>query len=295
HTVDATLWYFHAIDRYVTVTGDTNLVAQLYSVLVSIIEHHLRGTHYNIHADPEDGLISAAAEGYQLTWMDAKMGDWVVTPRRGKPVEIQALWYNALRLMGLWTRNLPHLPQHDINFDAHAERVQQSFNKRYFNDATGCLFDVIDGPDGNDPSIRPNQVFSMSLRHPVLDRQHWPSVLEIVRSNLVTPFGLRTLSPDHSDYRPKYRGDLRTRDGAYHQGTVWPWLMGHFIDATMKLDPDRAKARVYLQAFKEHLFEAGVGSVSEVFDAEEPFNPGGCIAQAWSVAEILRAWLATRE
>ena len=295
HTVDATLWYFHAIDRYVTVTGDTNLVAQLYPVLLSIIEHHLRGTHYTIHADPEDGLIRAAAEGCQLTWMDAKMGDWVVTPRRGKPVEIQALWYNALRLMGLWTRSLSHLQPHDIDFDAHAERVQQSFNTRYFNEATGCLFDVIDGPDGDDPSIRPNQVFSMSLRHPVLDRQRWPSVMGVVRASLVTPFGLRTLSPDHPDYKRNYRGDLRTRDGAYHQGTVWPWLMGHFIDATLKLDPERAKARVYLQAFKEHLFEAGVGSISEVFDAEEPFNPGGCIAQAWSVAEILRAWLATRE
>ncbi len=295
HTVDATLWYFHAIDRYVTVTGDTSLVVQLYPVLLSIVEHHLRGTHYNIHADPSDGLISAAAEGYQLTWMDAKMGDWVVTPRRGKPVEIQALWYNALRLMGVWTRYLPEAPVQPVNFDEHAECVRAAFNGRYFNEQTRCLYDVIDGPQGDDPSIRPNQVFTMSLRHPVLDRDRWPSVLDIVRTKLVTPYGLRTLSAEHPDYKRNYRGDLPTRDGAYHQGTVWPWLIGHFIDASLKLEPDRVHMRQYLQAFRDHLFVAGVGSISEVFDAEEPFQPGGCVAQAWSVAEVLRAWLATRE
>src|SRR5690606_15080013 len=149
HTVDATLWYFHAIDRYVTLTGDTHLVLQLYPVLASIIEHHLRGTHYDIHADPSDALISAVAEGYQLTWMDAKMGDWVVTPRRGKPVEIQALWYNALRLMALWRRNLPQsFATHGLDFEGLAARVHSAFNRRYFNEANGCLFDVIDGPDG---------------------------------------------------------------------------------------------------------------------------------------------------
>jgi predicted glycogen debranching enzyme len=296
HTVDATLWYFHALDRYVTVTGDTHLITQLYPVLLSIIEHHLRGTHYNIHVDPIDGLVSAAAEGYQLTWMDAKMGDWVVTPRRGKPVEIQALWYNALRLMALWTRSLPGVPQEGIDFSAHAQRARESFNDRYYNATTDCLFDVIDGPDGSDdPSIRPNQVFAISLRHPILEERHWAAVLGVVRSKLLTPFGLRTLSPEHPDYKRSYRGDLRTRDGAYHQGTVWPWLIGHFTEATLKLDPDRARAREMLSAFRDHLYEAGVGSISEVFDANEPYGPAGCIAQAWSVAEVLRAWLATRE
>lgn len=294
HTVDATLWYFHAIDRYVTVTGDTSLVEQLYPVLQSIIDHHLRGTKHNIHVDPGDGLVSAAAEGYQLTWMDAKMGDWVVTPRRGKPVEIQALWYNALRLMSMWSAALAPKVQREIDFDAHAEKAYASFNSRFVSEATGCLFDVIDGPDGEDDRVRPNQVFAISLRHPILDQRHWDPVLRIVEQKLVTPYGLRTLSSDHPDFRSHYRGDLRARDGAYHQGTVWPWLFGHFIDAWLKCHPDRLHARERLSAMRQHFYDAGVGSISEVFDAQEPYLPGGCIAQAWSVAEVLRAWIATR-
>lgn len=291
HTVDATLWYFHAVSRYVEVTGDQNIIAQLFPILESIVDHYVRGTHYGIHVDPADGLVAAAAEGYQLTWMDAKVGDWVVTPRRGKPVEIQALWYNALRLMSAWSRALD---KPNGRYDEDAERVRTSFNRRYWNESRRCLLDVLDGPDGDDASVRPNQVFAISLSHPVLDPSRWRPVVDVVEGSLVTPFGLRTLSADHPDYKAHYRGDLTARDAAYHQGTVWPWLMGHFVDAYLRVYADRARAHRLLQSFPDHLRDAGVGSISEVFDAEEPHAPGGCIAQAWSVAEILRAWLKTR-
>jgi predicted glycogen debranching enzyme len=290
HTVDATLWYFHAIDRYARVTGDAKLVRELYPVLRDIVAHHVRGTHYNIGVDPADDLIHAGAPGYQLTWMDAKVGDWVVTPRRGKPVEIQALWHNALRLMAAWAGDCGDDPQ---PYAARAARVAASFERRFWNAATGHLNDVVDGEHGDDPSCRPNQVFAISLRHPVLARGHWGAVLDVVRSKLVTPYGLRTLSADHPDYKAKYDGDLRARDAAYHQGTVWPWLIGHFVDALQKHDGDAGSARALLGAFEDHLRDAGVGSISEIFDAEQPYLPRGCIAQAWSVAEVLRAWLAT--
>jgi predicted glycogen debranching enzyme len=291
HTVDATLWYFHALARYVQASGDDGIIVQLFPVLESIVEHYLRGTHYGIHVDHDDGLVAAGAEGYQLTWMDAKVDDWVVTPRRGKPVEIQALWYNALRLMSQWSRSLGKSP---ARYDEWAERALTSFNERYWNDAKQCLLDVLDGPGGNEDSIRPNQIFAISLDHPVLDPARWRSVVDVVERKLVTPYGLRTLSPDHPDYKTHYRGDLRARDAAYHQGTVWPWLLGHFIDAHLRVHQDKARARRFLEAFPGHLLDAGIGSISEIFDAEPPFAPGGCIAQAWSVAEILRAWLRTR-
>lgn len=291
HTVDATLWYFHAIARYVETTGDRSILVQLYPALQSVMEHHLSGTRFGIHVDPADGLVAAAAEGYQLTWMDAKVDGWVVTPRRGKPVEIQALWYNALKLMAVWGEQLGAPYQ---IYDEHANRARESFNHRYWNAATGCLYDVVDGPDGDDASIRPNQVFAISLPHPVLYQRHWEPVMEVVRNRLVTAYGLRTLSAEHADYKSHYRGDLRSRDAAYHQGTVWPWLIGHYIDAYLKVRPDRVGARQLLQAFRQHLCDAGLGSISEIFDAEDPHAPGGCIAQAWSVAEVLRAWLRTR-
>jgi predicted glycogen debranching enzyme len=289
HTVDATLWYFHAIARYLEYTSDRTLIAQLFPVLQSIVDHHVKGTLFNIHMD-KDGLIAAAAEGLQLTWMDAKMGDWVVTPRRGKPVEIQALWYNALRLMAGWAAQVGQSAE---QYEQLAARARKSFNERYWNANRDCLFDVIDGPKGDDDSIRPNQIFALSLKHPVLDDQHRESVLKVVHDRLLTPYGLRTLSSDHPDYKPHYRGDLLARDSAYHQGTVWPWLIGHFIDAYLRLHPDPQHARSLLKAFPDHLNDAGVGSISEIFDAEEPHAPGGCIAQAWSVAEVLRAWVRT--
>jgi predicted glycogen debranching enzyme len=291
HTVDATMWYFHAIARYVETTADRALVRELFPVLKSIVQHHLDGTHFNIHVDPKDGLISAAAEGYQLTWMDAKVDGWVVTPRRGKPVEVQALWHNALQLMTQWAVELREPYE---KYQALAAQVRDSFNQRYWNEKRGCLYDVIDGPDGNDDAIRPNQIFAISLHHPVLYQRHWKQVVDIVSEKLLTPYGLRTLSSDHKDYKQHYRGNLRERDAAYHQGTVWPWLIGHYIDAYLRVYPDPTKARSLLEAFPAHLYDAGIGSISEIFDAEDPYAPGGCIAQAWSIAEVLRAWLKTK-
>jgi glycogen debranching enzyme len=180
------------------------------------------------------------------------------------------------------------------SYENHANRARETFNARYWNPQTRCLYDVIDGPDGDDASIRPNQVFAISLAHPILYERHWEAVVETVRNRLVTAYGLRTLSADHPDYKAHYRGDLRSRDAAYHQGTMWPWLIGHYVDACLRIHPDRVGARRLLQAFPGHLCEAGVGSISEIFDAEDPHAPGGCIAQAWSVAEVLRAWLRTR-
>jgi predicted glycogen debranching enzyme len=293
HTADATLWYFHAIDRYQRTVGDDDIVRELYPVLQSIIEHHVAGTRFGIGVDGEDGLLHAGAPGYQLTWMDAKVDDWVVTPRRGKPVEIQALWYNALCLMARWGQGLD---QPVDEYRRWAVRARTSFNARYWHAAGGYLLDVIDGDDGDDASCRPNQVFALSLPHPILDETRWRAMLDCVRAKLLTPYGLRTLSPDHPDYKRNYHGDLRTRDAAYHQGTVWPWLIGPFIDAWLRVHGNRSQARAMLSAFPDHLREAGVGSISEVFDAEQSYLPRGCIAQAWSVAETLRAWtILTRE
>ncbi|MCK0511299.1 amylo-alpha-1,6-glucosidase [Aromatoleum buckelii] len=291
HTVDATLWYFHALERYVLRTRDIALVGELYPALQDVVAHHLRGTRFGIGVDPRDGLLQAGAEGYQLTWMDAKVDDWVVTPRRGKPVEIQALWYNALRLMAGWARLLGVA---DDGCDALADRVQAAFNARFWSSGRGHLFDVIDGPAGDDASLRPNQIFALSLTHPVLDRDRWDDVLAAVERALLTPVGLRTLAPGEPGYQARYEGSLRERDAAYHQGTVWPWLLGHFVDARIRVR-GRTGAREFLQAFPAQLLEAGIGSLSEVYGAEPPHRAGGCIAQAWSVAEVLRAWLVTRE
>lgn len=292
HTADATLWYFHALDRYLTATQDRDTVMQLYPTLKDVIRRHQEGTNFNIGVDPDDGLLSAGASGYQLTWMDAKVDDWVVTPRRGKPVEIQALWYNALRLMGEWAGQLGERP---APWDEMAEQAEASFHRRYWFAEGGYLYDVVDGQSGNDPSLRPNQIFSLSLRFPILRPERWQPVVDVVSQKLLTPFGLRTLSSDHPDYKPTYAGDLRARDAAYHQGTVWPWLLGHYIDARLRVYRDKAEARNLLQAFADHLYDAGIGTISEIFDAEPPFRPRGCIAQAWSVAEVLRAYLTTSD
>jgi len=295
NTADATLWFFHALGRYLERTADRTTLQLLLPILIEIVEHHLRGTRFNIHVDPNDGLLVQGEEGYQLTWMDAKIGDWVVTPRRGKAVEINALWYNALRLLANWLRENGDDASAQ-RYDEHAERAYISFNNRFWFETGGYLYDVVDvdGSSSNDSSCRPNQLFAISLDHPALDPKHWRSVLEVVEKKLVTPVGLRTLSPDDPNYKPIYGGDLRSRDGAYHQGTVWAWLIGPFIDAWLKVHPhDRAAGRKFLETFPVHLSDNGVGTISEVFDAGEPHMAGGCIAQAWSVAEVLRAWLET--
>jgi predicted glycogen debranching enzyme len=293
HTADATLWFFHAAARYLHATNDTATICDLVPVFSDIIRHHVDGTHYGIRVDPDDGLLRQGAEGYQLTWMDAKVDGWVVTPRRGKAVEINALWYNALRTLASW-HVLRDEPDEARRLEAEADRVRASFNRRYWSESLGYLHDVVDGEDGDDEACRPNQLFAISLDHPVLERQHWNAVIETARERLLTPVGLRSLAPGHPDYSAVYTGDLRARDAAYHQGTVWGWLIGPYIDAWLKCHPDdRAGARQALQGFVRHLDEFGVGSIAEIFDAEEPFTARGCIAQAWSVAEVLRCWLAT--
>ena len=288
HTADATLWFFHAMDRYVRVTGETDTLRALLPTFVQIVQKHIEGTRFGIGVDPSDGLLRQGEEGYQLTWMDAKVDDWVVTPRRGKAVEINALWYNALRLLDAWIKTHGGDPA-GIDLEAQATRARDSFNARFWNPETGYLYDVVDGERGDDPACRPNQVFAIALDHPVLDRARWEPVMRVVRERLLTPVGLRSLAPGHPDYKAKYFGDLRARDAAYHQGTVWGWLIGPYVDAWLKVFPeDQAGARQALEGFERHLSEACVGSISEIFDAEEPFVPRGCVAQAWSVAEALR-------
>ena len=294
HTADATLWFFHALHRYVDVTDDRRTLVRALPTLQSIVEHHLRGTKFGIRVDPTDGLLTQGAPGYQLTWMDAKVDDWVVTPRRGKAVEINALWYNALRLLAMW---LEEERDHDGSAEQiseAAERARESFNKRFWNDELGYLYDVIDGEHGDSKQCRPNQVFAISLDHPVLDRSRWEAVLDVVQKRLLTPVGLRSLAPGDPEYKERYFGDLRARDAAYHQGTVWAWLIGPWIDAWLKVHPDDVVgARRFLDGFVPELDRFGLGTIGEIFDAQEPYTPRGCIAQAWSVAEVLRCWVRT--
>jgi predicted glycogen debranching enzyme len=295
HTADATLWFFHAMARYLAVTRDRGTLQKVLPVLLDVVEQHVRGTRFGIGVDPADGLLRQGQDGYQLTWMDAKVDGWVVTPRRGKAVEINALWYNALRLLHGWVLE-------EKGADAAsglatlAERARRSFNERFWYAEGGYLYDIVDAETGgNDPACRPNQVLSISLDHPVLDPQRWASVMDVVTRRLLTPVGLRSLAPGHPDYKPKYYGDLRSRDAAYHQGTVWGWLIGPYVDAWLKLHPGEfTRARSLLHGFVPHLGEACLGSISEIFDAEPPYTPRGCVAQAWSVAEVLRCWVKTR-
>jgi glycogen debranching enzyme len=221
--------------------------------------------------------------------MDAKVGDWVVTPRRGKAVEINALWFNALRLLEAWLGEEGEAPGPVREL---ADRCHESFNRRFWCEPERGLYDVVDGEHGDDPACRPNQLLAIALRHSVLDPSRWPAVVDTCRTRLLTPVGLRTLAPGHPDYKSRYYGDLRARDAAYHQGTVWPWLIGPYLDAWVKTYPDRrAEARTMLAGFREHLSEACIGTVSEIMDADPPFHPRGCVAQAWSVAEVLRSWV----
>jgi len=353
NTADASLWFFHALDRYLAATGDRATLELLLPVLADIVEHHVAGTRFGIQMDPADGLLVQGAPGCQLTWMDAKVGDWVVTPRRGKAVEINALWYNALCLLEGWLRAAgsgaagsgdggkgdagaagsgdgdhgdaeaagsrgraapdANRAASDAVPSAHAvradradraaradrllelaRRTRESFNRRFWYAAGGHLYDVVDGEHGDDAACRPNQIFALSLPHPVLAPERWRPVFDTVRQRLLTPLGLRSLAPGEPDYQPSYDGDLRARDAAYHQGTVWAWLIGPFADAWLRVHPgDLAGAHALLQGFVPHLGEGCLGTIAEIFDAEEPWTPRGCVAQAWSVAEVLRAWVAT--
>ncbi|MBI1912984.1 MAG: glycogen debranching enzyme family protein [Deltaproteobacteria bacterium] len=294
HTADATLWFFHAMERYLEFTRDMITLRRILPSLIKIIDHHIKGTRFGIGMDKKDCLMKQGQKGYQLTWMDAKVGEWVVTPRRGKAVEINALWYNALCLLADWVRLEKGDKAANFYIDL-SKRVKKAFNEKFWNEKRGCLYDVVDGELGEkDNALRPNQLFSISLKNPVLERDKWEPVVSIVQERLVTDFGLRSLSSDHPNYKKRYFGDLRSRDAAYHQGTVWAWLIGPFIDAWLKTYPEKtSEARELLNGFWGQLSAAGVGTMSEVFDAEEPFSPGGCIAQAWSVAELLRCLVKT--
>jgi predicted glycogen debranching enzyme len=294
HTADATLWFVHAVARYVEATDDRELLRQLLPVLQQVIDAHVAGTRFGIGVDGRDGLLRQGEAGYQLTWMDAKVDGWVVTPRRGKAVEINALWHNALCWVARWLEEVRGAaaarPYAEL-----AARVRQSFNARFPMPGADQLYDVVDGEEGDSPLCRPNQLLAISLDHPVLEPRYWAGVLHTVEARLLTPVGLRSLAPGDAGYSVRYDGDLRTRDGAYHQGTVWGWLIGPFVDAWLRVHPDDpAGAARHLSGLVEHLGEFGVGSVAEIFDAEPPYTPRGCVAQAWSVAELLRCRLRVR-
>jgi predicted glycogen debranching enzyme len=288
NTVDATLWYFEAVRAYTEKTGDFDFVREnLYEKLAGILVWHLKGTRYNIHVDT-DGLLYAGEEETQLTWMDAKIGGWVITPRIGKPVEIQALWFNALKSMADLAEAFGDL-EDKARYDAMADLAKQSFNHVFWNAEENCLFDVVMNGK-RDGAVRPNQIFAVSLKHAILDDEEKArKIVEKVETELLTPVGLRSLSPKNADYRPIYTDSPLDRDSAYHQGTVWAWLIGAFVDAYRKTFPDNeTRIEEILEGFKNHLTEAGIGQISEIFDADFPHTPRGCPAQAWSVAEILR-------
>jgi predicted glycogen debranching enzyme len=293
NTADATLWFFHAVEAYIRRTGDETTLTHLLPVMIDIVDHHVAGTRFGIGVDARDGLLHQGAEGYQLTWMDAKVDGWVVTPRRGKAVEINALWYNALRLLEGWLTEVRG-PKAAAGIRARAEQVYKSFNERFWIKDKEYLYDVVDGEEGDSTACRPNQLFAISLGHPVLERDRWESVMHVVRERLLTPVGLRSLAPGEPGYKPRYDGDLRSRDAAYHQGTVWAWLIGAWVDAWLKLHPgDVEGARSFLRGCVDAIGAFGVGSIGEIFDAEPPYTPRGCIAQAWSIAEVLRCWAKT--
>ena len=286
NTVDATLWFFEALHQYVHHTHDKHTLEELYPRLLSILDFHQKGTRYNIHQCPHDALLYAGVPGKQLTWMDAKVGDWVVTPRIGKPVEINALWYNAWRIM----ESFALLLGHDFRpFADQADRIELSFQKFWKPDGSGC-FDVLESPTEpkSDPSIRPNQLLAVSLTHSPLTVEQQKAVVDQAAEHLYTPMGMRTLSPSDPQFKPHFRGVLRDRDAAYHQGTIWPWLLGPFCFAHHRVYKNPVVLRELLQPMESHLEDACLGSISEIFEAEEPHRPEGCFAQAWSVAEILR-------
>jgi len=287
NTVDAALWYFEAVRQYYATTQDLELVQQLFPTLVEIVDAHVRGTRYNIKVDPADALIFAGSPEVQLTWMDAKIGDWVVTPRIGKPVEINALWINALHTMADFARLLVRPGE---GYEKLAEKATRNFQK-FWNPERDCCFDVIDEPGGgNDASLRPNQIFSVSLPvSPLSDRQQ-KSVVDAVAKHLLTSHGLRSLAPSEPAYKGEYAGGPRERDSAYHQGTVWGWLLGPFALAHYRVYKDRAAAQSFLEPLGQTIYSSGLGTIAEIFGGDSPFPAAGCIAQAWSVGELFRAW-----
>lgn len=294
NTVDAILWYFEAIRAYYAATHDQDFIRTLFPALAEVIHWHQRGTRYHIHVD-QDGLLYAGQVGDQITWMDAKVGDWVVTPRIGKPVEVNALWYNALVIMTQFAAIAQVDP---APYQQLADQARQGF-QRFWNPAAGYCYDVLDSPTGDDPSLRPNQIFAVALPQvttaaaakPLLSPRQQRAVVDTVAQHLLTSHGLRSLAPDHKDYHGTYGGTPLERDGAYHQGTVWGWLIGPFVQAHWQVYQDAAIARSFLTPMANHLRSGCVGTLSEIFDGDSPMTPRGAFAQAWTVAEVLRTWM----
>ena len=301
NTVDATLWYFHAIHQYLLYSGDLTLIKDLYPILVEIVDWHRKGTRYNVGIDPDDGLLFAGEEGVQLTWMDAKVDDWVVTARIGKPVEVNALWHNALRVMVDLSKRMRR-SKAAVDYSDQADLVAASFRQRFWYEGGDYLYDVIDGPEGElasdgkryDHSLRPNQIFAVSLPFKLLSAAQAKSVVDICGRYLLASYGLRSLAASDPDYVGCYGGGPLQRDGAYHQGSLWGWLLGPFVSAHYRVYGDADLSRSYLAAMEHHISDACLGSISEIFDGDPPHTPRGCFAQAWSVAEVLRAWRELR-
>ena len=291
NTADATLWLFQAVRQWLDAGGGRAFLRDVfYPAAKEIISWHMRGTHYAIAADPSDGLLNAGTAGTQLTWMDAKVGDWVVTPRHGKPVEINALWHGALCLTAEWARELRD--DAHTEYQAAADRARDSFRAEFWNPGRQCLYDVLT-PEGPVAKLRPNQIFAVSLPHNLLDLTQQQAVVRIVERELLTPVGLKTLERGDPEYRPRYEGSPLDRDGSYHQGTVWPWLMGPYIDAYLAAFGRSAETLAYCHNLVEGLERESarhgcLGSIAEIYDADEPRYPRGCPAQAWSVAEFNR-------
>ncbi len=298
NTVDAILWYFEAIREYHAATGDYALLEEIYPALAEVIAWHQKGTRYGIHLD-DDGLLYAGEDGVQLTWMDAKVGDWVVTPRVGKPIEINALWYSALRMMEQLAQQLG---KPSLEFRAMAEQTLGGF-QQFWSQDLGYCFDVLDGPEGHDNALRPNQIFAVSLpmaagkigASPLLSLEQQRAVVHVCGQSLYASVGLRSLSQNHASYEGHYGGNQLQRDGVYHQGITWGWLLGPYIQAHLHVHQDAEQARSLLAPVADHLLTHGLGSISEIFDGDPPFMPRGCFAQAWSVAETLRAWVAVEK
>jgi predicted glycogen debranching enzyme len=288
NSVDSMLWYLQALRQYVTHTSDLRIIRDTFDELASLVDCYMRGTRYGIHMDPADGLLHAGEAGTQITWMDAKIGDRPTTARIGKPVEVNALWFNALHAMARFAAELRKPAK---EYTRLAERVQKTFT-RYWNQDRQYCFDVIDGPDGSDSSLRPNQILAVSLPESPLSAEQRKRVVDICTLRLVTVHGLRSLDADDTQYCGHYEGPQSKRDGAYHQGTVWAWLLGPFVLAHLRVYGDPERAFAFLEPMANHLLVAGLGSVSEIFDGDAPFIARGAFAQAWSVAEILRAWRA---
>lgn len=286
NTVDATLWYVEAVRQYLEATRDRAFLKTIFPVLLDMLSWYRKGTRFGIGMDTSDHLLHAGEPGYQLTWMDAKVGDWVVTPRMGKPIEINALWYQAWLTVGALAKSLKIPHQEFLNL---ANSIKTSF-QRFWHESLNRCYDVLDGPHGHDPAPRPNQLFAVSLPHSPLTNRQQQAVVDYCAQHLYTSFGLRSLGPEDPQYVGHYGGDIRQRDGAYHQGTVWGWLLGPFVLAHYRVHGSAHTALSYLDPVAHHLNDYGVGTLGEIFDGQPPFVPRGCIAQAWTVAEVLRAW-----